>query len=284
LNDGDTLDGWLDEVMIYDRVLDPAEVRQLYEQDGINPTNALPIAKPEPFDSLSLREGLELYCDFDKNTDDKSRHASRGTIKGDPRWVSGVKGYALEMAERSSWVEYPRGLLNPRTKPWSISIWISMNPGSGFRESQLLSVANAQGPGFAGANWYSIAGGGDDYRLAGLLRFAMRSDVQSSQTECVPQFRFGDGKWHHIAAVRRTLTDLEFWIDGVLSLSISNPMLNDVNVEGRCKAGNVLDPDAPAYLGYSPAYDGYWFNGKVDELRVYSRALSPEEIKAFATK
>lgn len=230
----------------------------------------------------TLGQGLLLYADFENNANDQSGNRCHGTLMGTPRWTKGVHGRALEMSERSSWVEFPRSMLNPRTSPWSVSIWVSMQPAATYRESLILSVANAQGSGYAGALWYQICGAGE--RLPGELNFAMRSDAQASQTECVPAFRFNDGKWHHIAAVRRTVNEIEFWIDGALAQSTRNDALNDVNVEARCRDGNVLDTNAPAYLGYSPAYNGYWFNGRMDELRVYSRAISPEEIAMLAAQ
>ena len=75
--------------------------------------------------------------------------------------------------------------------------------------------------------------------------------------------------YHHVAITfSRDPNDFSIWIDGD-SVASSGP--GDVEL---LTVGNV-------YIGYSPSLGGsnvYYFNGSLDEVSIYNRALSGEEI------
>ena len=90
--------------------------------------------------------------------------------------------------------------------------------------------------------------------------------------------KINDGQWHHIAAVLEndgspTVGEIKLYLDGQqiptsgsgLSQIINTPEVHDVTV-GAC------------YFGATPI--GF-FNGLIDDVQVYSRALSSNEIAAF---
>lgn len=99
-----------------------------------------------------------------------------------------------------------------------------------------------------------------------------------------------DGQWHHVAAVRRWREPegarLELWIDG-------KPVAH-TDIPGRVDMRRWWDalahPDDPAELGgwslgaevmtaWNYAFTQYEdYKGLVDELRLWDRALSPEEL------
>jgi hypothetical protein len=80
---------------------------------------------------------------------------------------------------------------------------------------------------------------------------------------------FTRGVWHHVAAVRNNGT-ISIYIDGVFKLSAA---------EGNTSPSYPLNmiAGAMAYSGYNPPrYNP--FGGKLDEIRIYNRALSAAEI------
>jgi hypothetical protein len=80
---------------------------------------------------------------------------------------------------------------------------------------------------------------------------------------------FTRGVWHHVAAVRNNGT-ISIYIDGVFKLSAT---------EGNTAPTYPLNmiAGAMAYSGYNPPrYNP--FGGKLDEIRIYNRALSAAEI------
>lgn len=103
-----------------------------------------------------------------------------------------------------------------------------------------------------------------------------------------------DGRWHHVAAVRRWRAPegatLELWIDGAEIARTDIPG----RVDMRRWWDHLAHPDDPPELGgwalgaeVMTAWD-YVFNqyedykGLVDDLRLWTRALSPGEIAAAA--
>ena len=81
---------------------------------------------------------------------------------------------------------------------------------------------------------------------------------------------YTDGSWHHVAGVFDTDTDTAYiYFDGTLSNS-------------RTETREVGDGGSkPIYIG-SRGGTGNYFTGKIDDMRVYNRALSPREVAALA--
>ena len=73
-----------------------------------------------------------------------------------------------------------------------------------------------------------------------------------------------DGRWHHIVGVN----------DGSKVYSYVDGILEDFEGSG----GNMESYDSPVSIGGSPHPDQHW-NGLIDDVRIYSYALNPEEVK-----
>jgi hypothetical protein len=73
-------------------------------------------------------------------------------------------------------------------------------------------------------------------------------------------------RWYHVAVTRDDST-FSFFVDGVLMSSAIEPAL-------------IQDANAPLTLGQ--AEGGNFMNGQLDEIAIYNRALSPEELQAIA--
>jgi hypothetical protein len=73
-----------------------------------------------------------------------------------------------------------------------------------------------------------------------------------------------DGRWHHIAGVYDG-TKACLYIDGVLS--------GPADLYGRFATNND-----PIYIGEESTNQMYGWNGLIDDVRIYSYALSAEEI------
>jgi hypothetical protein len=75
-----------------------------------------------------------------------------------------------------------------------------------------------------------------------------------------------NGQWVHLAAVG-TRTEANLYVDGVLVASDSGPALDPTPQPTQLNLGRLTVPD----------YDA--FNGALDEVRIYNRALSDSEIQ-----
>ena len=81
--------------------------------------------------------------------------------------------------------------------------------------------------------------------------------------------RFPAG-WHHVIAVRSGCS-LRIYVDGKLSAEESGFKADDFN----------LSTDQPLKIGFGP---NDYFKGRLADVRVYRRALKPEEIKAAQSR
>ncbi len=80
--------------------------------------------------------------------------------------------------------------------------------------------------------------------------------------------KINDGAWHHVAVVIGLGKDVRFYVDGLLS-SVGNSVT---------KAGSLA---SPFQIGSEPfGFYGSYFNGSLDEVRVYNQSLSLAEIQA----
>ena len=83
-------------------------------------------------------------------------------------------------------------------------------------------------------------------------------------TEIWTQGSIDIGKWHHVVGVHDG-TKVCLYIDG---------MVADFETRG----GNAMVCYDPVYIGGEPHSNSQW-NGLIDDVRIYSYALSPEEVK-----
>ncbi|MCP4710838.1 MAG: LamG domain-containing protein, partial [Planctomycetes bacterium] len=100
------------------------------------------------------------------------------------------------------------------------------------------------------------------------LRFKITDADGTAERPGIPGTRILTGTWHHIAGVYDgDAGTAKIYLDGTLIDTHTN-----VNLTGLVKSGQV------ASLG-SQAGISYFFNGSIDEVRIYNRALTTDEIK-----
>ncbi|MHC4539384.1 MAG: protein kinase domain-containing protein [Planctomycetota bacterium] len=73
-----------------------------------------------------------------------------------------------------------------------------------------------------------------------------------------------DGKWHHVVGVHDG-AKVSLYVDGIL-------------VDFETRGGKTAVYNDPIYIGGEP-HSKYQWNGLIDDVRIYSYALSPEEVK-----
>jgi hypothetical protein len=76
-----------------------------------------------------------------------------------------------------------------------------------------------------------------------------------------------DGKWHHVAGVYDGQR-MYLYVDGVVDSS-------------QPASGGINTNDEPVYIGENSEMTGRFWNGLIDDVRVYNDALGPAEIKAL---
>jgi len=110
----------------------------------------------------------------------------------------------------------------------------------------------------------------------------------SACSGCTNSFNFkggsglNDGQWHHVAVVFDATSatrqgSMSMWIDGAL---IANEDFLPNNKYAPNQDYNHSDPLRIARAFLDPST---FFQGAMDDIRVYNRALSADEIAALAT-
>jgi len=184
-----------------------------------------------------------------------SAGANHGTYIGTVTYVPGVMGQAFSF--NGSAVRVPNySSLNFGTGPFSGALWVKTIDGSGF-------LVDKDIPGRGRRDWFV-------YLTGGRARFVVgRGDYWRDYgvTSAVP---INDGEFHHVAWVREGTT-LRIYIDGALSSTAWAP---------RTNVNNGVEFAIGAEITYGTRLINTLI-GVIDEVRLYNRVLSAEEIQAF---
>jgi hypothetical protein len=218
--------------------------------------------------SVSEQPGLEVDLRFDEDqgsvAKDMSKYGRHVFLTGVSWNSTGKAGSALQFDSTGGYAEALgyKGVLGTQSR--TVSMWINTSVQA---DMDLVSWGVDQ----SGALWaLSIIKGGGRSLPSGVLKLDIGEGWTVGQTSML------DGQWHHIAVVlpmsqSPRMQDVQIYVDGQIE---SNNMFQDVavntltgsDVRLGMRAGNSLTP----------------YDGLMDELRIYSRALTPEEIAELA--
>ncbi|MCK4342403.1 MAG: LamG domain-containing protein, partial [Phycisphaerae bacterium] len=199
-----------------------------------------------------LNDGLVAYWSFDEGSGntvhDSSGHANHGTKHG-ASWVEGISGTALSFDGLDDYVDVPHNdSLNPAGSPWTVSVWVKTSADGvathKARHSGDYYALKVEG----GRAVFIFCCGGDSIAEA-----CGTTDIQ-------------DGMWHHIAGVRPAHRTAMIYVDG---------FLEDTDVY----QGGFSAIDTTLSQWIASDYAGNFLNSTIDEVRIYERALSEDEIR-----
>jgi len=200
---------------------------------------------------------------------DLSGNGNHGTLEGDTHWVAGKYGSCLSFDGDGDYVDVdnnPYQTSNIFSSGLSFSVWIK-SPFA--KDNNRRSIV-----GGGGANHFYSAGGiyvytGSDYTYAAMEIY--RGDYYTASTDGV--INLTPDNWYHIVGVYNSLSNqVEIYLNGV----------NEVNTSVS-ESGTTYDPDN-FYIGRNPRSSfNPTFNGLIDNVMVFDRALSAEEIQALYT-
>jgi tetratricopeptide (TPR) repeat protein len=177
---------------------------------------------------------------------DSSGHGNHGTLQGDPQWVDGIRGGALDL-DGSDFVTIDGVVDDITSNNITVSAWIKTTS----TEEGNLFASNSGGYhaflfGIQGGNVYLS----DDYT-----------------DECLTAIAVNDGQWHMWTYVRRGARGY-IYIDAVQESTHSADF--DLAAETRWSIGQEWDSSPSDFL-----------TGTVDDARFYTYALTEAEIKAL---
>ena len=183
---------------------------------------------------------------------DASGRGNAGAISGAAWTPAGRFGSALSFDGVNDLVTVPDSASLDVTSAMTMMAWV--NPST-FGGADWRTVLLKEQPNTLAYALYSNA---DNGRPAGFVRITTDREVRG--TAALPL-----NTWSHLAAT---------YGGGTLRLYV-----NGVQVATRAQTGNVATSAAPLRFGGNNVW-GEWFAGRIDEVRVYDRALTAAQIAA----
>lgn len=237
-------DGKIDDVRIYDRALSDCEVQALYALDPIN-----------------LNNGLIGNYPFSNNANDLSKLNNDGAVSGaslaNDRNSTANSAYSFDGTNDK--ITLSGAGLNNANYTYTAWVYVNANPTNG-NGMAILSIGNAGGDQtiFLGNNY-----GGTITGFTGLsYQTTAPVTVASSTTGSLPSV----GTWYHLAFTRDN-SNVTLYVNGA-------------QVDQDATSANALyNGTVNAKIG-TRSTDIQWFNGRVDDVRIYDRALSDCEVLA----
>ena len=196
---------------------------------------------------------LDLKMDEGEGTvaHDTSGYGNHGTLYG-PTWADGYCGKALSFDGVDDYVEVPGMLFSPKM---TIEVWVKSTDTE--TRHYIYGSANTSGDGWGLENECHLSQLGGKYEF-----FCKTADVENFRVTGGIQ----DTEWHHIVGV----------MDDKAYLYLDGSLVNSVSI-----TGNI---DFSAYFNWlrigRPTTSIRYMKGLIDEVRIYNRALTAEEIKA----
>ena len=203
--------------------------------------------------------GLVGYWRFEEaggtTVGDISGLGNHGAVTGNARRVLGRFGQALDLDGASAATVPHAANLNPGLSPWSVAAWVRKSDE--YQTTVLYKDDDGKFRSY--------------YFLAAVAKPRFEFSTGDAKVNVEGKSSVNDGKWHHVVGVRTALYSAQIYVDGSLEAEASvGPT-----------ASSSIGTSSPLRIGSSTALAsglGPW-KGGLDDIRIYDRALSAEEVK-----
>jgi len=182
---------------------------------------------------------------------------NHGTIYG-ATWTSGQIDGALDFDGDGDYVNLGNDSSLKPPLPVTLSAWINLNTLESWKQIIALDeqLSKYYGMWFQATNTNTLA-----------VSYGDGSGTSSSDRRTkTGTTALNKSNWYHVAAVVRGPTDMELYINGV----------DDGGLYSGT-GGNLKYSSGDSFIGCHSGLINY-FNGSIDDVRVYDRALSAEEV------
>jgi hypothetical protein len=190
-----------------------------------------------------------------QNALDWSGHGKHATLMGGPTWIAGYDGGGLKLDGYNDYVVLPIGWVINSLSSATFTTWVNFS-NAGDRWQRIFDFGSGM------ETYISLC---PKTGIDGPMRLAMTTSGAWGESHLDAPTPLASG-WYHVSVVV-TSTDMKLYLDGVVVASGSTSVaLSDL---GRTENN---------WLGRSQyLVDGY-FNGSLDDFRIYDYALSTDEI------
>ena len=253
-NGASSLLGSLDDVRIYNRALSADEIKRLYKIGATVKLNTT---------ANSLTNGLVGWWTFDGKdmsgvqAYDRSGNGNRGILTSGPVRVSGKIGQALSFDGVNDYVDAGTGSALTNLRTFTLSAWVKPRT-VGTSGGRIIDKHNGDG-----------SGGWVFYITSNKLGFFTVDGIDNAEWQSAAN-SISYNTWQHVVVTFQNGGTPIFYVNGIVSAVTNNDM-------GTQLLGD--DSSLSVKIGDAPIDNTTAFNGLIDDVRIYSRALSADEIK-----
>ena len=215
-----------------------------------------------------LTNGLVAYYPFNDNANDESGNSNNGTVNGATPSTdrNGASNSAYSFNGTSNYIVVQNSLTLQLTSSASFNVWVSVPSGLNYPAStspHILSKGATYGAFYAD---YSVQLVSPD----GTEGFESNSGNTNSYNLVQATSILGKTSWHMITIVYQS-GQVKFYTDGTLTDTKTT------------STSSFRVSNFPLYIGVRYSADVYTggFTGKMDDIRIYNRVLTDQEISAL---
>ena len=208
-------------------------------------------------------DNLILYYNMEKNVQDQTSNGYDGTSATTLFYADSLTedmGQAVSLDGVADYVDMPIGNMIATLEQCCFSVWVSINTDADGGWMRAFDF----GTGTSNYLFLCPRSG-----TAGGARFAILTPDLSWETGMTAGSSLSDG-WHHLAGV---------FGDGTMSMYIDSQLIETVTTETYPMDMGVTTQN---WLGRSQWESDAYFDGLMDELRIYDRALTAGEVRFLA--
>ena len=202
---------------------------------------------------VSVTGGLLIGQGLWETTSDGSGNGHVGTLYGAPTFTTGRTAGGLAFDGVDDYVDCGAGAGLDITGQITVAAWVNTNGVGNGQHNPLVTK---------GDRTYALKHGPDSS-----ISFFIYDPVAKWQVAEQSVSDTFNGQWHHLAGTYDG-NDVKLYIDGVEQ--DSHPFVGTIN--------NLV---FPLHIGHNAQETDRFYDGTIDEVRIYSRALSPAEIQAL---
>ena len=213
----------------------------------------------DPFGPTKPTNGLTAYYPLenieDGTADDASGNGNDGTVVGDIQSAAGQVGQAARLDGDDDYIDASAVVDDVTNRSYSVAAWVNTTADS---RGEIAS--------------FNTSGGGNR-----ILFFQEGGDIgvfeTDNSTNITTPASINDGNWHHVAYTLEDGSDtLRIYVDGSEVLSVTTTR--------RIQSSDTLSIGQEFDKGATTTH----FDGRIDEVCVYDRVLTEQEVERLANR
>jgi len=202
---------------------------------------------PEPVDPGNAN--VVAAYSFENNVQDGSGSGLDGTIRGNPAFVEGIAGMALSFDGVNDYVDFGNNAAFDITEQITLSAWVNTNDTGNGQHNPYVSK---------GDQTYAIKHASSNT----IEFFIYDAGWYTANVRVDSAF---NGEWHHVLGTYDG-SELKTYVDGLLGATVAHQGSIEIQTHNLTIAMNSQETDR-------------FYEGVIDEVKIYNRALSKGEVR-----